>query len=160
MRGYKKMIVLKENTSLKPLVYEEGQLFDYPAGNILPIDRSYCHLSGIIIQMIAKRKGKAYCCTNVITHILSVYRNYNLCKNHVVIDSKSKIKKALADNITKKHIDVLMKNKVLAHITTTITGLSADTVLELDKSLMKCMARSLKDVYDPKVEYVTSQEKT
>jgi exonuclease I len=105
------MIVLKENANLKITIDEDGHLLANGSGNTLPIDRSYSHRSGITIQMKAKGKRKANCCTNVINHILSTCQNCYLCKHNVRIDSEvsSKIKRTLVDNITNEYKDDLIE---------------------------------------------------
>ena len=52
-------------------------------------------------------------------------QNCKLCKNNVVIESEieSKIKRALAYNITKEYKDESKKNKAPAKVTTTIESL-------------------------------------
>ena len=119
-RGYAKvtsleMITLKENANTKLLVSDECLLLPYGSGNRLPVDRSYRHLSGISTQMKAKGKIKAYCWTNVIMHILAMFQNCKLCRNDMTIDSEieSKIKRALAYNITKEYKDKSMKKKCM-----------------------------------------------
>ena len=59
--GYKKVsfpekLVLKENANIKIIVDEEGQLLANGSGNMLAVDRSYRHLSGVSIRMKAKGK--------------------------------------------------------------------------------------------------------
>ena len=107
------MIVLKENANLKIIVDDRGQLLAYSSGSTIPIDRSYSHRSGITIQMKAKKKRKAYCCTSVINHIMSTCQNCYLCKHSVRIDSEiaGKIKRALAYNIINDYKDKLMENE-------------------------------------------------
>ena len=107
------MIVLKENANLKIIVDEEGHLLANGSGNTIPIDRSYSHRSGINIEMKAKRKRKAYCCTSVINHIMATCQNCYLWKHSVRIDSEiaGKIKKALAYNIINDYKDKLMENE-------------------------------------------------
>ena len=64
---FPEMLVLKENANIKlsldfnikfspSLDYNEGELVAFASGSILPIDRSYRHLSGIIIQRKVKRR--------------------------------------------------------------------------------------------------------
>ena len=113
------MIALKENANIKIIVDEEGHLLASACGNMLPIVTPHRQLSGISIQRKIKRRH-AYSSTNIINHILSTCRNCYLCKNNVVIDSEiaGKIKRALAENITKEYKDESMKNKVPANVTT------------------------------------------
>jgi exonuclease I len=107
------MIVLKENANLKIIVDDRGQLLAYSSGSTIPIDRSYSHRSGITIQMKAKKKRKAYCCTSVINHIMSTCQNCYLCKNNVRIDSEiaGRIKRTLADNIINEYKDELTESE-------------------------------------------------
>ena len=74
-------------------------------------------------RTINKKKGNSF--TNVIMHILSMCQNCKLCKNNVVIESEieSKIKRALAYNITKEYKDESKKNKSPTKVTTTIDSL-------------------------------------
>jgi len=81
---FAKLIVFKENASLRVIVENDGQVLSHSAGNTLPIYKSYRHLSGISIQRKVNRR-RAYSCTNVIHYILSQFWNYYLCKNNVVI---------------------------------------------------------------------------
>jgi len=113
------MITLKENANIKIIVDKEGHLLASACGNMLPSVKPYRQLSGISIQTKAKTKRKAYSSTNIINHILSTCRNFYLCKNSVIIDSEisRKIKRALAENITKEYKDESMKNKVPANVT-------------------------------------------
>ena len=108
--SFPEKLVLKENANLKIIVDEDGQLLANGSGNMLAVDRSYCHLSGVSIRMKSVRKRRAYCCTNIINHILSTCQNCCLCKNNVIIDSEiaGKIKRALADNITNEYNDKLI----------------------------------------------------
>ena len=61
-------LVLKDKARPNQKADDEGQLLANGSGNTLPVDKTYGHLSGISIQMKAKGKRKAYCCTNVIMH--------------------------------------------------------------------------------------------
>ena len=110
---FPEMILLQEITSLKCLVDEEGQLLSTAVGNVLPVDRSYHHLSSSSIRKKIRRR-QAYSGNNVICHILSMCQNCTLCKNNVVIDSgtTSKIKRAFTDGITKEYKDELMKKQI------------------------------------------------
>jgi hypothetical protein len=53
---FEEIIVLKDNASLKVIVYDVGQMLAYRLGNALPVDKSHCHLSDISIQMKIKRR--------------------------------------------------------------------------------------------------------
>ena len=53
---FPEMLVLKENASLKVLVDDEGQLHATIAGNTLPSDKSYHHLSCISNQKKKRRR--------------------------------------------------------------------------------------------------------
>jgi len=78
--------VLKDNASLNLITDDEGKLLTNSSGNTLPVDRSYRNFSGINLQIKAKGKRQAYCCANVIIHILSMCQDSKLSKNIVVID--------------------------------------------------------------------------
>ena len=84
---FPEMIVFKDNACLKVIFDNQGQLLTRSTGNTLPVDKSYRHLSGISIQR-KKKTRQAYCCTNLINHILSQCLNCYKCKNNVVIDSE------------------------------------------------------------------------
>ena len=90
--------MLKENVNLELLSEEEGQALATAAGNTLPVDRSYCHLSGTSIQKKTGRR-ETYCSTNIKMYTLFRCRNCNLFKN----------KRARTDNITEKYKDELIK---------------------------------------------------
>ena len=85
---------------------------------MLPVDRSYHVLSGIGVQMKVKGKRKAYCCTVVMMHIMSMFQNGKQCKNNVVLDNEitSETKRAIADNKTAGYRDELMKNKAPVNV--------------------------------------------
>ena len=80
---YTENLVLKENANIKIIVDEDGHLLATGSGNTLPVDRSYCHRSGINIQMKLKRKRKVNCCTNIINHILCTCHNCYPCKKKI-----------------------------------------------------------------------------
>ena len=86
-----------------------------------PVDGSYRYIFRSSIQKKRSRR-QAYRCNNVISHIFYRCRNYDLCKNNVVIDSETKIKlkRALAEIISKFIKDELTKNKPHANVTSTI----------------------------------------
>ena len=73
-------LVLKDNTHLNDIVYNDVQLLAHSSGNTLHVDKSYRHLSGIEIQRRVKRK-QGYCCTKVISNIFTQCKNCYLC-NH------------------------------------------------------------------------------
>ena len=100
---FQETIVLKDNTSRKLKVDDEGQLPAHCTDNKLPLDKSYQHLCGITIQQNVKAK-RVYSSINVINHIMSICRSCNLCKNNEIIDSiiESEIKRAWTDNTTKE----------------------------------------------------------
>ena len=140
------------------LVWDKGQLLSTAAGNILPVDQPYRSHSGISIQMKIRTR-QAYSSTNIISQILSMCQNCNLCKNSVVSDNEitSKIKRALVHNITKESIDVLTENQAPKSITTIIGSLPAYKVNESnntnDAMCDEVTAESmLKLKYDPKIE--------
>ena len=54
--SFPEKLVLKENNNLKIIVDEDGQLLANGSGNTLAVDRSYCHLSGVSIQMKPVKK--------------------------------------------------------------------------------------------------------
>ena len=109
---FQEMIVLKDNTSPKLKVDDEGQLLAHCTDNTLPLDKSYQHLCGITIQQNVKAK-RVYSSINVINHIMSICRSCNLCKNNEIIDSiiESKIKRAWTDNTTKEIKTIQCKAK-------------------------------------------------
>ena len=67
-------------------------------------------------------------------NFLSTCRNCNLCKSNIVIHEETacKIKSALSENVTKEYKEELMENKAPANVTSTIMGLPADTVHDLN----------------------------
>ena len=136
------MIVLKRKAARKVIVDSEGQLHAYSAGNTLPVDETYCHVSGISIQRMETRR-QAYCCTNVMSKIFSTFQNYNLHKNKVVIDSNfdGKINRTLAYNIIRDIYNNSEKKNAPANINIIIDSLPADTVKEPTIPVMKCVIR-------------------
>ena len=151
------IISLKENANIKIIVDEEGHLLTSAFGNTLPSDKPSRKLSDVSFQQKVKRR-QAYSSTNIIHHILSKYRNCYLCKNNLLIDSeiKCKIKRALADNITKGHKDESMKNKAPSNVNTTFDSLSRDKVNEFNstnnKTHIEPVAETIsKSMYDNKM---------
>ena len=88
---------------------------------MLPFDRSYHLRSGNSIQKKTKRR-QVYYSINFITHILSRCQNCKLWKNNMVIDIEieSKIKRALADIMSKEIKNKLTNTKPHTNVTSII----------------------------------------
>ena len=105
--------VLKDNTSLKLIVKDDGQLLANEVDNrvnflLVVLVTRYPSTDPITIFLVLipkwKQRGKERPTAALIItmHILSMCQNCKLCKNHFLIhrESKAEQKRALADNIT------------------------------------------------------------